>query len=628
MGSRLSISARLRRHPANLDASATVTTAATTIAKTANETGPDATTASAEAYANTNTRQDTCLPAIIPVPSPSYLEADPGTSSSTPALAPPLLPVTGTVTMGNTTAHPVFEDLPRCTREEAPATEQNPTPANTHANREATTVPPLVSLFPSQTAMPAPTPSDLPPVTCSVCCDTFPGRLHGFKFLSVCTCRAVYCTKCLRELFLRASADLSCMPPRCCFQRFPLHMARPYLTDDEAAKFRARYEEWSTPKPFYCPVPTCSALISKGVWRKARDAGKSKGRIDSVVGAPTSQSIKCPTCLTSICTDCRELAHSGSACSQSEFGVDNATAQLLKLWGYKRCPNCGNGVRKMYGCAHMACRCGAHWCWTCLSMSCGGCQEYDDSESDADESTAMPTNEPPHDFTNSSDNAAPTPAQNSLSYENLDDKPLTHWENIGADFGDEPYEDDLDNEVDCHHTFTPDRVPMHKLPLAQMECSSCWNPVHPEIELPGKVDRKLRRRGERMVAPNDQARSRRNRENGKRVTRGTSFRGEQDSTPPHRRSRSCERRCAMASQPMMPLNLVSDNKDRVVDTYGNTVSSNDFILYRGPRRRHSFHFTPESTVTSDEEAPAPFSLALQCMHCEMIVCSACKEEMA
>jgi len=69
--------------------------------------------------------------------------------------------------------------------------------------------------------------------------------------------------------------------------------------------------------------------------------------------------------------------------------VEGRTLELLKSWGYKRCPHCKAGVRKMYGCTHMKCLCGYHFCWHCLQslQACEdeGCTQEEAVEDDNDE---------------------------------------------------------------------------------------------------------------------------------------------------------------------------------------------------------------------------------------------------
>jgi hypothetical protein len=91
--------------------------------------------------------------------------------------------------------------------------------------------------------------------------------------------------------------------------------------------------------------------------------------------------VTCLSCTTSICTSCHSFTHRGP-CAESD--IDPELAASLKKWKIKRCPKCRTGVRKMFGCAHIECRCGAHFCYECLLPIniCDGSCEDDPDESD------------------------------------------------------------------------------------------------------------------------------------------------------------------------------------------------------------------------------------------------------
>ncbi|KAF2275535.1 uncharacterized protein EI97DRAFT_361562, partial [Westerdykella ornata] len=165
-------------------------------------------------------------------------------------------------------------------------------------------------------------------------------------------CSHSYCIPCLRAMFIGAAKDLFRMPPRCCHHLIQFHFARRHLTASEADEFKARYDEWNTPHPFYCPVAACSAFIPRRLLEKARKPGQS------------SAVVQCPKCAVSICTQCRAVAHPGTPC-QLRHGLDSETENSLKATGYKRCPKCSNGVQRAHGCYVISCQCGAQWCWIC-----------------------------------------------------------------------------------------------------------------------------------------------------------------------------------------------------------------------------------------------------------------------
>ncbi|KAF2114412.1 hypothetical protein BDV96DRAFT_494567, partial [Lophiotrema nucula] len=282
-------------------------------------------------------------------------------------------------------------------------------------------------------------------IQCIVCCEEYPKTDEHKIIIYPCRpCGSAFCGNCLTKMFTDATEKTSKMPPRCCGQ-LQLHVARPFLTKEQAAAFRTKYDEWSTQNPFYCPVPTCSVFIPNRLLPRMTKKLDAKPAIDSVIGTPESPLIDCPSCKTSICTQCRQLAHPSVLCSKLEFGqIDEATAELLKGWGYKRCPKCGNGVRRMFGCNHMECLCGAHWCWVCQLPrdECdGGCYEDEDAEGESIESRGVVSAEGP---------GAPQPPRRER---NLDAGSRVHWEDAGLNFGDEPSDEIQDRAWECRHYF-------------------------------------------------------------------------------------------------------------------------------------------------------------------------------
>ncbi|ORY14915.1 hypothetical protein BCR34DRAFT_202190 [Clohesyomyces aquaticus] len=381
---------------------------------------------------------------------------------------------------------------------------------------------------------PPPPPAELK-IVCIICCEQFSRDQEYSAVIRPCkSCSSPYCTACVKDMFIQSCKDLSRMPPRCC-NMIQLHVALPYLTDAEAATFRERYEEWSTPNPAYCPVPTCSAFLSPRLLSQPTSR-KGKQRVDSVIGTPKSAHVACPKCRTDVCTHCLQLAHEGNECKKLEFGmVDDETVALLMSWGYKRCPKCGNGVRRMWGCNHIQCRCGGQWCWVCQNAwdECGGnCYEDEDEDLDEDEEweenlepvnteldlpppavdgtapaeavvvlteegsaapdTTAPVAEPSTAATQTTEAPPATqtqPSQTPRRPRNLDSRPALVWQELDLDFGDEPSEDAPDRIWACSHKFETAKVSfadsVHRGSSAiRMECSKCWSHVHAEMKVP------------------------------------------------------------------------------------------------------------------------------------------------
>jgi hypothetical protein len=86
--------------------------------------------------------------------------------------------------------------------------------------------------------------------------------------------------------------------------------------------------------------------------------------------------VACPACHVFVCTQCRTLAHLGE-CTGSD--IPEELWGLLERWKIRRCPKCRAGIRKVYGCSHIECRCGAQFCYDCFKpiYLCEGCEDSD-----------------------------------------------------------------------------------------------------------------------------------------------------------------------------------------------------------------------------------------------------------
>ncbi|KAF2264931.1 hypothetical protein CC78DRAFT_616324 [Lojkania enalia] len=557
------------------------------------------------------------------------------------------------------------------------------------AQTESTPQPPLADpghqeySFPPPPPPPPSNPSESTTIQCLTCCEQFPENQEHLTVVRPCRiCGSAFCGVCIKKMFTEATKNTSRMPPRCCGQ-LQLHVARPFLSKTEAMRYRQKYEEWSTANPFYCPVPTCSVFIPNRLLPISGALKDGKRRVDSVIGTPTSPVITCPNCEADICTSCRQPAHSNTMCNKLEFGVDAGTAELLKSWGYKRCPKCGNGIRRMYGCNHMECLCGAHWCWECQLPrdECdGNCTEMEDEYDGTDDEGESQTEEDTQHVGSltpaSSDNtegpstsATEAPTQSNVEARsmtpppprNLDARPRGYWEETGLDFGDEPSDDIADRAWQCRHNFLTAKVgfkeSLMKAPTTtNMECSRCWNTVYPEMLMPESVNTG----GKRMVPVISQryglggtVRTRsRGRGRGRGavgIGRGMLVRG--DATAGTEMS-------ALLSQ-TFPATSTLDGflaDDRVVgtgpviDSYGRVITTNEvaqqlerstsfeilnnnkvepcFNIYGSsvPTKGHSYSQSIFNSTDDHETHMSPFSFAYECDYCGTLVCAACKAE--
>ncbi|KEF58487.1 uncharacterized protein A1O9_06413 [Exophiala aquamarina CBS 119918] len=155
-------------------------------------------------------------------------------------------------------------------------------------------------------------------------------------------CNSPRCYDCLKTEFKVALTDLERMPVTCCAMVVHHDVANKILSMEEIDTYKLKFDENNTPNPLYCPVPRCSTFLPPRLIAK----GATK--------------VICPTCLAMVCTICKEQAGKNHAC-----GKGGQREIILDKFHYKICPKCGTGVMKMYGCPHVRCQCGAHWCWDC-----------------------------------------------------------------------------------------------------------------------------------------------------------------------------------------------------------------------------------------------------------------------
>ncbi|KAK7185087.1 hypothetical protein DPSP01_002910 [Paraphaeosphaeria sporulosa] len=519
---------------------------------------------------------------------------------------------------------------------------------------------------------------------CLICCAPCDGpEKEPAKELRPCSrCNRAFCVPCLKDMFVNACKDLSRMPPRCCNQ-IPLHHARPYLTAEEITLFKAKYEEWGTPSPFYCPVARCSTFIPNRMLPQANENGKGKQRVDSGIGTPTRPTVTCPKCEVDICTNCRSLAHANEICSPFNFGVDEQTADLLQKWGYRKCPKCGQGVKRMYGCNHMECRCGAHFCWGCMQGrdNClGNCDDededdYSDYEPDQEEydevqeeddapSTISPTanlahvfphmlptgegTEPPVTAINGTSSSPTTgkledtvieTSPTSARVRNLDGGSSRYWEDQDYDFGNEPGDNYADRSWDCYHDFTTAKIGIkdafvNDASANPVECMKCWATIHPEIMMPKSINTGKSKITTAIAPAGIRTRV--------YLTRGHQVRHpRRQAMSSLRGNRSMENLGAMiAASPLSsssasfssflpPSFSQEDDASRVLDLYGNTVAT-----AKQPTPGNTDEEMPDwdELFESKSENPlatksTPFNFACECDRCGILVCHRCKDNL-
>lgn len=102
--------------------------------------------------------------------------------------------------------------------------------------------------------------------------------------------------------------------------------------------------------------------------------------IDLETGVAFKSPVDCPSCKTRVCTVCKDFDHPLSTLCKPK--VDTELMAQLQAWDYRPCPRCGHFIRRMFGCTHMVCVCGEHFCWGCQKrvQDCEGGSPCDDEE--------------------------------------------------------------------------------------------------------------------------------------------------------------------------------------------------------------------------------------------------------
>ncbi|KAF5366578.1 hypothetical protein D9758_008932 [Tetrapyrgos nigripes] len=186
--------------------------------------------------------------------------------------------------------------------------------------------------------------------TCPICfCDVS----SPFKL----ACGHEYCTTCLRHFF---TSDATSFPLACvaddskCQAPIALPMLQKFLTLPEFNELlESAFVSYMDKNPQlykYCKTPDCRQIYPC----------RAK-----------TETLRCPACLTTVCTKCHEEGHEGMTCEEREKRANPAeqerlTDQWAREAGAKKCPQCGVWIQKSEGCNHMSCKCGAHICWVCM----------------------------------------------------------------------------------------------------------------------------------------------------------------------------------------------------------------------------------------------------------------------
>ncbi|PSN65914.1 hypothetical protein BS50DRAFT_401045 [Corynespora cassiicola Philippines] len=182
------------------------------------------------------------------------------------------------------------------------------------------------------------------------------------------SCSHVYCISCLESQCTSSSS----FPIRClgtsakCNQPFNLSELKTGLTGpiyDSLLQNSLNIYVRTHPIEFqHCSTPECTRFY--------RTSSKENPRV-----------FECDSCLTSICTSCRQTEHTGYSCSEwaafLKAEADTGLEEYKKEHDIRGCPKCSSAIEKDGGCNHMTCQnCQAHICWFCMKTFNNGTDTY------------------------------------------------------------------------------------------------------------------------------------------------------------------------------------------------------------------------------------------------------------
>lgn len=188
---------------------------------------------------------------------------------------------------------------------------------------------------------------------CDICLETVTWKDPGYRArhgpgAGIC----VRCVTCLERSFKLAAQERHFFPADCCGVEIPLAVllrCAPELADEPMPNLPYRY--WGMERQvndgalaLYCPKPDCGGFVPEMSFS------------EDLLPA------QCPSCLTRVCTECKNVRHEGRECA-----VDTAREELRVMAaqeGWTEC-SCGEIVTRNGGCPVVRCKCGEDLCFVC-----------------------------------------------------------------------------------------------------------------------------------------------------------------------------------------------------------------------------------------------------------------------
>ncbi|EXJ95648.1 hypothetical protein A1O1_00770 [Capronia coronata CBS 617.96] len=215
----------------------------------------------------------------------------------------------------------------------------------------------------------------MPRVACTACMEVF--KLDDLLNLA-CSCR--YCTPCLNAAFQAGCTSKAAFPPKCCGRPLRISVWGSMLDADILQRYKQIEAEFSTSRPLYCAIPTCSTFIPEDQQHALDECGV------------------CSICDQITCKKCRQDMgdHPHWPVARRICPAENAEVAALFALGtakkWRQCPTCLNMVERLEGCNHMDCICGVEFCYRCGNLfdeddncACHPSSWEDDDDDDEEE---------------------------------------------------------------------------------------------------------------------------------------------------------------------------------------------------------------------------------------------------
>ncbi|KAI1458487.1 hypothetical protein F4805DRAFT_456829 [Annulohypoxylon moriforme] len=155
-------------------------------------------------------------------------------------------------------------------------------------------------------------------------------------------CGHEYCPECLNHMIENAIRDEQSFPPRCCGQAVPIEGNERFVDAKTISRFEEKEIEYTGPHRTYCHIPTCAAYIPHT--------------------SHSNDIATCGKCQKGTCVKCKGASHDGDCPNDLQ---SQQVLQLAQDEDWQRCQNCNALIESQFGCNHIVCRCGYHFCYAC-----------------------------------------------------------------------------------------------------------------------------------------------------------------------------------------------------------------------------------------------------------------------